>query len=118
MNFLALKNQSKRRRASRVRSTIHGSSQRPRLSVHISNLHVTAQLLDDTTGQSLAYVTTVGQKQPGKTMTERAAWVGGEIAKKAAKKKVSKVVFDRGNRKYHGRMKALAETAREGGLEF
>lgn len=118
MNFLELKTINKQRRARRVRSTIYGDANRPRLSVHISNLHVTAQLLDDSSDKTLVYVTTVGQKQAGRTMTERASWVGSEIAKKAAKKKILKVVFDRGNRKYHGRMKALADAARDNGLEF
>lgn len=65
----------------------------------------------------MAYATTVGQKLGG-TMTEKAAWVGTEISKKAKKANVGKVVFDRGSRKYHGRMKALADAARAGGLEF
>ncbi len=104
-------------RARRTRSTAHGTNERPRLSVHISNRHITAQIIDDTAGKTLAYATTVGSKTEGK-MSEKAAFVGGEIAKKAAKAKVKKVIFDRGSRRYHGRVKALAEAARAAGLEF
>jgi len=105
------------RRSSRVRNTIKGTSNRPRLSVHVSNLHITAQIIDDGNDKTLAYATTVGQKLSG-SLTERAAWVGESIAKKASKAKIKAVVFDRGSRKYHGRIKALADAARAGGLEF
>jgi large subunit ribosomal protein L18 len=105
-------------RMHRVRATIHGTADRPRLSIHVSNLHVTAQLIDDAKQNTLAYVSTIGSKASKGTMTERAAWVGAEIAKKAKAKKISAVVFDRGSRLYHGRVKALADAARNGGLEF
>lgn len=105
------------RRAHRVRATVSGTLERPRLAVKVSNLHVTAQLINDADGKTLAYATTVGQKLAG-TMTERAAWVGTEIAKKAKKAKVVKVVFDRSGSKYHGRVKALADAARQEGLDF
>lgn len=105
-------------RRHRVRATVAGTAERPRLSVHVSNLHVTAQLIDDAAQNTLAYVSTVGAKSVSGTMTEKAAWVGAEIAKKAKAKKVTTVVFDRGSRLYHGRVKALAEAARNGGLEF
>jgi large subunit ribosomal protein L18 len=85
--------------------------------VNVSNAHISAQIIDDSEGKTLAYVTTVGQKQTG-TMSEKAAWVGKEIATKAKKARVSRVVFDRGSRLYHGRVKALADSARENGLEF
>ena len=88
------------------------------MSVHISNLHVSAQLIDDTTHSTIAAVTTVGQKAATGTMTDKAVWVGTEIAKKAKAAKVTKVVFDRGGNLYHGRVKALADAAREQGLEF
>ncbi|PID31965.1 50S ribosomal protein L18 [Candidatus Saccharibacteria bacterium] len=104
------------RRCKRVRTAISGSD-RPRLSVRISNRHVIAQVIDDAKHTTLAYATTVGQQASG-TMTERAAKVGSDIAAKAKKAKVSKVVFDRGSHLYHGRVKALAEAARAGGLEF
>jgi len=105
-------------RAHRVRATVSGTAERPRLSVHISNLHVTAQVIDDAAQNTLAYVSTIGAKNASGTMTEKAAWVGTEIAKKAKAKKVTKVVFDRSNRLYHGRVKALADAARNAGLEF
>jgi large subunit ribosomal protein L18 len=117
MNRLAHTKKNEARRANRVRTIIAGSSSRPRLSVNISNMHISAQIIDDSVGKTLAYATTVGQKQTG-TMVERADVIGKEIAAKAKKAKVSKVVFDRGGRKYHGRVKALADAAREGGLEF
>ena len=104
-------------RANRTRAKIHGTAERPRLSVNISNMHVTAQLIDDDKGVTLAYATTVGSKQKG-SKSELAAFVGSEIAKKAKKAKISKVVFDRGSRLYAGRMSALAEAARKEGLEF
>jgi len=105
-------------RRHRVRATVEGTAERPRLSVHVSNMHVTAQLIDDAAQSTLAYVSTVGAKSQSGTMTEKAAWVGTEIAKKAKANKVTKVVFDRGSRLYHGRVKALADAARNAGLEF
>jgi large subunit ribosomal protein L18 len=117
MNRLTHKKQNYAKRAHRVRAVIAGTADRPRLSVHVSNMHVTAQIIDDANSKTLAYVTTVGQKQSG-SMVEKAAVVGKEIAVIAKKAKVNKVVFDRGAKKYHGRVKALADAAREGGLEF
>lgn len=105
------------RRKYRVRAVVSGTSERPRLSVFVSNRHITAQIVDDTKHKTLTYSTTVGQKMTG-TMTERAAQIGTEIAKKAKTAKINKVVFDRNGRLYHGRVKALADAAREGGLEF
>ena len=104
-------------RANRTRAKIHGTAERPRLSVNISNLHVTAQIIDDDKGATLAYATTVGSKQKG-SKTELAAFIGSEIAKKAKKAKITKVVFDRGARLYAGRMSSLADAARKEGLEF
>jgi large subunit ribosomal protein L18 len=85
--------------------------------VHFSNLHITAQVIDDDKKTTLAYATTVGTKMTG-TKTERAAKIGEEIAKKAKAAKVKKVVFDRGSKLYAGRMSALADAARKEGLEF
>ena len=116
MDRLKHKNLNAGRRSHRVR-TILGNSLRPRLSVNVSHLHVTAQIIDDAQGKTLAYASSVGQKIEG-NMTAKAAWVGADIAKKAQKAKVKQVAFDRGARKYHGRIKALADAAREGGLEF
>ncbi len=104
-------------RKNRVRAKVGGTAERPRLSVFISNTHVSAQLIDDINGKTLAAATTVGQRMTG-TMIEKAARVGEEIAKKAAKVKITKAVFDRNGRRYAGRLKALAEAARKGGLEF
>ena len=104
-------------RANRTRAKIHGTAERPRLTVHISNKHIIAQVIDDDKQSTLAYATTVGKKTTG-TMTEKAAKVGTEIAKAAKKAKVSKVVFDRGSKLYAGRMSALADAARKEGLEF
>lgn len=118
MNRLAHKLEKLQLRKNRTRSNITGTTERPRLSVNVSNLHVTAQVIDDTTHKTLAYVSTVGKKDLPKTMTEKAEWVGGEIAKKAKAAKVKKVAFDRGGRAYHGRVKALADAARKAGLEF
>ena len=104
-------------RANRTRAKIHGTEERPRLTVHISNLNVTAQIINDDTMSTLAYATTVGKKMTG-TMSEKAAQIGTEIAKLAKKANISKVVFDRGSRLYAGRMSSLAEAARKEGLEF
>ena len=117
-NHLTHKLQNLARRKRRVRSTVSGTTERPRLSVHISNMHVTAQIVDDTKHSTIAFISTVGQKAATGTMTERAEWVGTEIAKKAKAAKVKQVVFDRGGRLYHGRIKALADAARQAGLEF
>lgn len=104
-------------RKNRVRSTVSGTAERPRLTVTVSNLHVSAQIIDDVAGKTLAAATTVGSKAGG-TLTEKAAVVGKDIATKAKKAKVTKVVFDRNGRKYAGRLKALADAARNEGLEF
>jgi large subunit ribosomal protein L18 len=105
-------------RKNRVRSTVNGTPERPRLSVYVSNMHIHAQIIDDTTGKTLANSTTAVTKEANGSLSDKAAWVGKDIATKARKAKVTKVVFDRNGRKYHGRLKALADAAREGGLEF
>ncbi|MEX0931987.1 MAG: 50S ribosomal protein L18 [Candidatus Saccharimonadales bacterium] len=105
------------RKKRRIRARIFGTSERPRLCVKISNKHVSAQLVNDDVGKTLAYSTTVGRKETG-PLTEKAAWVGADLAKKAKKAKIKQVVFDRGTRIYHGRVKALANAARKEGLEF
>lgn len=109
---------AKVRRHARVRAKVRGSKTVPRLSVAISNRHVTAQLIDDTAGKSLVYVSTVGQKKLPTKLSDRAAWAGTEVASRAKTAKIKRVVFDRGPRRYHGRVKTLAESARNGGLEF
>lgn len=110
---------TKQARARRVRAKLHGTATRPRLSVTISLKHVSAQLIDDDAHITLAAVTTTGKKTPSvKTMTEKAAWAGEQIASAAKAKKISTVIFDRGSKLYHGRVKALADAARENGLQF
>jgi large subunit ribosomal protein L18 len=118
MNGLVHKLHNEWQRKHRVRATVSGTAKRPRLSVHISNKHITAQLVDDEAGKTLAYTSTVGSKAQKGTMLERAAWIGEEIAKKAKTAKVKQVVFDRGGHLYHGRVAALADAARKAGLEF
>ena len=115
---LAHKLHNRAQRRSRIRSVVSGTAVRPRLSVYISNLHVTAQLIDDTTHQTLGYATTVGNKAATGTMTARAAVIGQQIAQQAKAAKIKTVVFDRGGKLYHGRVAALAEAARKSGLEF
>jgi large subunit ribosomal protein L18 len=117
MNRLKHTKLNQQRRAHRIRTVIRGNSSRPRLSVNISNIHVSAQIIDDSKGITLAYATTVGHKTEG-NLTSKAEWVGQEIASKAKKSKISQVVFDRGPKQYHGRVKALADAARKDGLEF
>ena len=104
-------------RAARVRAMVSGTAERPRLTVTISNKHISAQIIDDVKQHTLVAATTVGSKQTG-TMTEQAAWVGTELAKKAKKAKIKAVVFDRNGRKYAQRLSALADAARKEGLEF
>jgi large subunit ribosomal protein L18 len=104
-------------RKQRVRAKVTGTAERPRLTVTISNLHVSAQLIDDEKKHTIVSATTVGTKTTG-TMAEKAAVVGADIGKKAKKAKLTKVVFDRNGRQYAGRLKALADAARNEGLEF
>jgi len=118
MNKLAHKLHNLSLRKNRVRSVVSGTAERPRLSVHVSNRHIIAQLIDDEKHATIAYISTVGQKAATGTLTERAIWVGEEVAKKAKSAKITKVVFDRNGRLYHGRVKALADAARKAGLEF
>ena len=114
---LALKKQNLALRKGRVRAKISGTAERPRLTVTISNLHVSAQIIDDVAQKTLVSATTVGSKAKG-TKTELAAKIGAEIAKKAKKAKINAVVFDRNGRQYAGRLHALADAARKEGLEF
>jgi large subunit ribosomal protein L18 len=104
-------------RRRRVRSVVSGTSQRPRLSVFRSLSQIYAQLIDDVSGKTLASANSLEVKGKG-TKSELATKVGELIAKKALDIKVSSVVFDRGGYQYHGRVKALAEAARNSGLEF
>lgn len=108
---------NKRLRKNRVRARVNGTADRPRLTVFISNKHVSAQIIDDTKDITIVSATTVGTKLAG-SMTELAAKVGSDIAKKAKKAKINAVVFDRNGRQYAGRLSALADAARKEGLEF
>lgn len=109
------------RRKRRVRAKIGGTKGRPRLSVFRSNNYIYAQLIDDTAGATLAAASDknlVKKKTDKLTKTQIATLVGEELAEKAKAKKISRVVFDRAGYKYHGRVRALAEGARKGGLKF
>ena len=117
MSNLAKKLLNRSLRKARARAKVNGTAERPRLSVTISNMHVSAQLIDDVTGTTLASATTVGTKISG-TMTEKCTTIGTDIAKKAKKAKINAAVFDRNGRQYAGRLQALAEAARKEGLEF
>lgn len=103
-------------RHKRVRAKIAGTAKKPRLSVFRSANHIYAQLIDDEKGRTLISVSDIAQKKGKKS--ERARAIGKLIAKEAAAKKIQAVVFDRGGYLYHGRIKALAEGAREEGLKF
>ncbi len=109
---------AKDQRRRRVRSKISGTAARPRLNIFVSNKNITAQLIDDVAGVTLAAISTTNRSDITGTMTEKAVWVGGHIAELGKKKKISAVVFDRGTKIYHGRLHALADAARGKGLEF
>ena len=116
-NLEKIKKENKVRRHNKVRSKVFGSAKIPRLNVYRSNKGLFIQLIDDEAGVTLASINDQEVKS-GKTKTEKATEAGKLIAKKAGEKKITKVVFDRGGCKYHGRVKAVADGAREGGLEF
>ncbi|GIW19362.1 50S ribosomal protein L18 [Tepidiforma sp.] len=113
---------ARKRRHLRVRKKVSGTPQRPRLNVFRSAQHIYAQVIDDTTGHTLAAASDVepalAEQAKGKTKTERAQLVGAAIAERARAKGIEAVVFDRGGFLYHGRVRALAEAAREAGLGF
>jgi large subunit ribosomal protein L18 len=111
-------NVSRKKRHARVRKNISGNSEIPRLNVFRSNKHIFAQIIDDVTGTTLVSSSRVELKIENGGNIEGAKLVGADIAKKAIKAKIKKIVFDRGGYLYHGRVAALAEAARENGLEF
>lgn len=116
-NTTAAKNHAKKlRRARRVRSRVQGTTLAPRLSVMRSAKHISAQIIDDSTGKTLASASDKGLKAGNPT--ELAKEVGKVLAKNAVEAKITRVVFDRGAYRYHGRVAALANGAREGGLTF
>jgi large subunit ribosomal protein L18 len=110
------------RKHERVRKTVEGSAERPRLNVFRSSKHIYAQVIDDVAGHTLVAASSLSKELDGqfKTGANKAAAraVGKLIAQKAKEKKLDKVVFDRGGYLYHGRIKELADGAREGGLKF
>lgn len=103
----------------RIRKRVTGTSAIPRLSVYRSNKQIYAQIIDDSTGKTLASASSYNNKEAQKgNKVDRAAIVGKEIAEKAIKAGIESVVFDRNGYLYHGRVKSLADSAREGGLKF
>jgi large subunit ribosomal protein L18 len=108
---------ARRRRHFRVRKSVHGTEVRPRLAVFRSNRYIYAQIIDDEAGRTLAAASSQEPALRSKSLSvETAAEVGSLVASRAKEAGVESVVFDRGGFKYHGRVKALAEAAREGGL--
>ena len=112
------KNISRVRRHARVRAKVSGTSEAPRLCVYRSNKNIEAQIIDDTKGMTLVASSSMALKLENGSNIEAAAQVGKDIAEKALAKKIKKVVFDRSGYIYHGSVKALAEAAREAGLDF
>ena len=112
------KNVSRKRRHARVRSKISGTTSCPRLCVYRSNKNIEAQIIDDVKKVTLVASSSMALKLENGSNVEAASKVGADLASKALAKKIKKVVFDRSGYIYHGRVKALAEAAREAGLEF
>jgi large subunit ribosomal protein L18 len=107
------------RRKRRVRKKVFGTPDKPRLSVFRSNRHIYAQIIDDIGGQTLVSASTIEKGfSSGKSKSELASEAGRVLAERAREKEIKKVIFDRGGNLYHGRVKALADGAREGGLVF
>ena len=114
--------EARRRRHRRIRAKIAGTSECPRLNVFRSLDHIYAQVIDDVAGKTLASASTIDKglvaEMDGKTKKEQATLVGKSLAERAVAAGINRVVFDRGGFVYHGRVKALADGAREGGLQF
>lgn len=119
---LIQKREQRDRRRRRIRGRVSGSPERPRLSVFRSLDNIFAQVIDDVAGVTLVSASTIDKglkaQVEGKNKTESAKIIGQELAKRAKEAGITRVVFDRGGYQYHGRVAALAEGAREGGLEF
>lgn len=118
MSILEKKLRAERRRATRVRSKVRGTADRPRLSVFRSNRGIAVQVIDDSRGHTLVTAESVNIEEKGLSPVDMAAKVGELVAERARAAGVEKVVFDRGSYLYHGRVKALADGARRGGLDF
>lgn len=115
------RNAARKRRHRRIRGKVQGTLERPRLNVFRSHMHIYAQVIDDATGMTLAQASTMDQGvkgMEGGLTVGKAREVGKLVAERAVSKGIRQVVFDRGGYAYHGRVKALADGAREGGLEF
>jgi large subunit ribosomal protein L18 len=107
----------KQKRQQRVRAKVRGTNERPRLNVFRSNINIYLQVIDDAAGKTLLSVSTLGLEKKAGTKTEQAKQVAQLLAEKLKKSKIKKLVFDRGSYKYHGRVKAIAETMREQGVQ-
>ncbi len=112
------RNKLRQKRHNRVRRKLSGTAECPRLNVFRSNKNIYAQLIDDVEGVTLASASTLDKDVSETAKTEQAAAIGKLIAERGKEKNISAVVFDRGGYQYHGRVKALAEAARENGLDF
>ena len=112
------KNFERQRRHARVRTKVSGTADRPRLNVFRSNSHISAQLIDDVNGVTLVSANSVEMKLENGGNIAASTLVGTEVAQRALKANITNVVFDRGGYLYHGRVKALADAAREAGLVF
>ena len=121
-NMAGPRGEARIRRHQRVRKSIAGVAERPRLAVFRSNLQIYAQVIDDEAGHTMVSASTLdgelASAVAGKTRREQAAMVGRSVAERALKVGIESVVFDRGGFQYHGRIKALADAAREAGLKF
>ncbi len=122
MNFAKERREARQKRQVRVRRKVTGSQERPRLCVFRSAKHIYAQIIEDTTGTTLVAVSTVAKGTKGDLKSsgnvEAAKLIGKQIAEQALAKNITQVVFDRNGFLYHGRVKALADAAREAGLSF
>ena len=107
-------------RHQRIRKKLSGTAERPRLSVHFSGQHIYAQIIDDSKGQTIASVNTTEEafRKTARANVATATKVGSTLAERGKEKSITAVVFDRGGLQYHGKVKALADAAREGGLQF
>jgi large subunit ribosomal protein L18 len=120
MTQVASRGAARQKRHDRIRLRLEGTESRPRLAVFRSNVHIYAQIIDDASGRTLAAASTLEKelRNSGSTKTQEAAVVGRLVAERAKSAGVERVVFDRAGFRYHGRIKSLADAAREAGLDF